>query len=88
MILKFLLFFTFFVLFFYVSFSETLAEARSKVRDAKKDSVLVVGQEFITAVKAEGVATSLKQVDISDSAALRPLKNREMRKDQKIIFSA
>ena len=39
-----------------------MKEERSKVRDAKKHSILVVGQEFIAGIKAEGVNAMLKQV--------------------------
>ena len=48
-------------------FAETLKEGRSKVRDAKSDTVLVVGQEFINGVKIEGVTAMLKQVDSNNT---------------------
>jgi len=49
-----------------VSDPATLKEERSKVRDAKKHSILVVGQEFIAGIKAEGVNAMLKQHALSD----------------------
>ena len=48
--------------FFVCAYEETLKEERSKVRDAKKNGVVVVGQEFLSGIKAEGVNAMLKQV--------------------------
>ena len=45
---------------------DTLNEGRSKVREAKAACIIVVAKEFIEGVKAEGVASMIKQVNFRD----------------------
>jgi len=48
-----------------VSDPETLAEERSKVREAKSNSILVTGEQFLSGIKQEGVYSMLTQHALS-----------------------